>query len=105
MSDFVEADPTPEATLCREIPCAEYRDHLECKVQRLEAKVRETNLQVAHLKAERASFNAVSDDHMVALTAQVTEMQEIVDAAMNENMPRLRAATKAYQDRRSGEVS
>lgn len=29
---------------------------------------------------------------------QVSAMQEVVEAAMNENIPRLRAATKAYQD-------
>lgn len=29
-------DETPEAELCGEIPCAEYRDKLECRVQDLE---------------------------------------------------------------------
>lgn len=31
-----EPDPTPKANLCSEIPCAEYRDEIECRVQRLE---------------------------------------------------------------------
>ena len=48
--DNVEADPTPKANLCSEIPCAEYRDKLECRVQDLEAKVREKNLQNDELK-------------------------------------------------------
>jgi hypothetical protein len=40
-----DVDMTPKANLCSEIPCAEYRDNLECRVQRLEAKAREQLLQ------------------------------------------------------------
>ena len=38
------------------------------------------------------------DAEIAKLNLQSRAMQEIVDAAMNENMPRIRAATKVYQD-------
>lgn len=42
---------------------------------------------------------STSERERASLKLQVRAMQEIVDAAMNENMPRIRAATKVYQDR------
>ena len=62
--DNVEADPTPKANLCSEIPCAEYRDKLECRVQDLEAKVREKNLQNRVLETHLKDLIEVVDpDH------------------------------------------
>jgi hypothetical protein len=53
----------------------------------------------AELKAHQAECDtAKTYAERDRLLFQVRAMQEIVDAAMNENMPRIRAATKAYQD-------
>ena len=57
--------------LCSETKCAEYRDELECRVQDLEAKLRDANLQVQDLRAtvKAEALRAVMLDtvHKVAL--------------------------------------
>lgn len=56
----------------------------------------------AKLRAESKMFQEMAGKatkQLLDANLQVRDMQEIVDSAMNENIPRIRAATKAYQDR------
>lgn len=67
----------------------------ECRAI-LKAKVDAMVLQNQELRKIIDNFASMNLDEKDRL---IRDMQEIVDAAMNENMPRIRAATKVYQDR------
>lgn len=57
-------DMTPAADLCGEKRCAEYRDGLECRVQGLEAKVREQLLQNGEARRLIEKCRDVVDDDL-----------------------------------------
>jgi hypothetical protein len=75
-------DMTPAAHLCSEKRCAEYRDELECRVQGIQAKVREQLLQISELKdkiaAEAMRAKMLDTVHRVALN-QNTAMLELAE--------------------------
>ncbi len=55
-------DMTPAADLCSERRCAEYRDEIECRLQRVEAKLRDSILQNGELKGELKIAHRDTDD-------------------------------------------
>lgn len=77
---------------CEEIRLREEIGTLKLQIERFQNQDSEAVTKISILAKERL-------EKLEAAEQFIRDTQEIVDAAMNENMPRIRAATKAYQAR------